>query len=80
MSELAKQFADAYREGAHGATMDADSAKAVALAIDELIKDRDEWRQAAGVEAGLRREAMSRLSDEGHTTGRTKAGNDISGL
>lgn len=28
------------------------------MTIDELKKDRDEWRQAAGVEAKLRREFM----------------------
>jgi len=34
---LVRQFADAYRSGAHGAQMDADSAQAVAEAIDRVV-------------------------------------------
>lgn len=55
-ADLPKQFADAYREGAHGATLDADAARDVAISIDRLIASRDEWMQAAQVEANLRRE------------------------
>ncbi len=38
MDSILKQFADAFRSGAHGAHLDADNAKAVAEALDAASK------------------------------------------